>query len=401
MSLRKLLVGVFLAALLLPTLGVAGIHAHGSAAASNYPQAVVNAGAQVAWDTRTTCGYGVAALSPASGFSGTGLSKSAPNFEINTAATNTFNNIDLTGWLLWTYGGGTTNITNAKFLCNAGVSGSCNSGSVGFINQGYDSGQSPRLGAALAITNATIDGTGRANFQQLMQPAGSGVTVSALTLNGSCLTNAPQDYISTGIWATLSMTGDFLTAQGTQGSPGDHNEMVHFYGTSASFTNVRFDGSIGGVSVGTNVLLFLDPSVTATGSITTTTVTFTTDPQTLFVGEAITGGAAANTTITGGISQWNGTTATATVSISQTVTTRTLTMLDSPRQTVTVSHSVFNTNQAIFYVIQAGGTITIDHSVFKAGSTGHYVYPGNPNCVDGGNNYDIDTAALIPNVCTA
>ena len=71
----------------------------------------------------------------------------------------------------------------------------------------------------------------------------------------------------------------------------------------------------------------LPAPVTATGSITTTTVTFTTNPGTLVVNQAITGsGVTALTQITGGISQWNGSSASATVNNSQTVVSETLTV---------------------------------------------------------------------------
>jgi hypothetical protein len=66
---------------------------------------------------------------------------------------------------------------------------------------------------------------------------------------------------------------------------------------------------------------------TATGSISTTTVTWTTNPGTLAVKQAITGtGVTAGTKITGGISQWNGAAASATVNNSQTVASETLTL---------------------------------------------------------------------------
>ncbi len=67
--------------------------------------------------------------------------------------------------------------------------------------------------------------------------------------------------------------------------------------------------------------------VSATGSITTTTVTFTGNPGTLTVGQSITGvGVTTGTTIAGGITQWNGSSAVATVNISQSVGSEALTL---------------------------------------------------------------------------
>lgn len=73
--------------------------------------------------------------------------------------------------------------------------------------------------------------------------------------------------------------------------------------------------------------LDLPGPTTATGSITTTVVTFTTNPGTLVVGQVVTGaGVTANTLIASGISQWNGSSASATVNNSQSVVSETLTV---------------------------------------------------------------------------
>ncbi len=66
---------------------------------------------------------------------------------------------------------------------------------------------------------------------------------------------------------------------------------------------------------------------TATGTITLTALSFTTDPGTLTVGQAITGaGVTAGTVIASGVVQWNGSVASATVNNSQTVGPITITL---------------------------------------------------------------------------
>lgn len=104
--------------------------------------------------------------------------------------------------------------------------------------------------------------------------------------------------------------------------------------------------------------------VTATGSITTTVVTFTTNPGTLAVGQAITGaGVTANTIIASGISQWNGTNASATVSVSQSVVSETLTVSSTIKFTYTGSlvingAAAYFTGMATSSPADATGTIT-------------------------------------------
>lgn len=373
-------------------------------AQSAYPVAVVLAGAQAAWDAAKNCGPAAGTtFTPASSLTGTGVSKGAPNIDVNTASANNFNAYDFIGWITWFYGNGSTTITNSKFLCNLAVTGSCTSG-YQFIAQGKDSSETPRTGATLDIENSSIDGTNRWNAQQLIQPTGT--SPSTLTIGFTCLINAPEDYIGTGATATLVLKNDFFAAQGktaVAGANGDHTEMVHMYGTSATITDTMFNQTAFGPTVPgvTNVLLFLDASITATGSIAGTTVTFTTNPGTLVVGAGIYGtGVSANTAITGGISQWNGTSATATVNISQTVTTTTLTIGSSPRQTVTISRSIFIHDGTGLFDIQVGGILTIDHSVLKIGTAGHYInLTGAISCTDGGGNYDLVSGLLI-NPCS-
>lgn len=101
--------------------------------------------------------------------------------------------------------------------------------------------------------------------------------------------------------------------------------------TTAS-TNCTFNTNNHLVMIYAPVVFDLPAPVTATGVIgpASTTVTFTTNPGTLSVRQAITGaGVTADTIITGGISQWNGTTASATVSNSQSVASETLTISSS------------------------------------------------------------------------
>jgi hypothetical protein len=117
-----------------------------------------------------------------------------------------------------------------------------------------------------------------------------------------------------------------------------------------------------------NTATDLPAPATATGSITTTTVTFTTNPGTLGVGQAITGtGVTASTQITGGISQWNGTSASATVNNSQTVGSETLTI----SSTITTTFGASNaTMGAMAWLISGAPTASPIETTGRAQASG-------------------------------
>jgi hypothetical protein len=125
------------------------------------------------------------------------------------------------------------------------------------------------------------------------------------------------------------------------------------------------------------------PTATFNG---TTTVTFTgVNPGTLGVGNTITGsGIAAGTQITGGIVQWNGTSASATVNIAQTVTSTATIGQSSPTGNLAADHNLANG----FDFTKNSGTLTTSNNVTLAytgnGATDAAAYSAvYPNVING------------------
>lgn len=222
--------------------------------AQPYPLSVVRAGAYVAWNTRKTAGIPAGTtLSPASGISGTGISKGSPNIDVN-GGTNSFTAVDFGNWNTFVYGGAVLNLTNCSFSAGAANAGT----GFGFLYQGVDSGITPGGVSTVTLSHCNMDGTGyRQGSNQIMNMVGA----SFLTVTDSRFIRAPQDYFKCDNFGSLTWTRNYTTSSGCYTSAGDHTEMLQPFGVSVTLTDSFFDGaSLVSPNFGITALVYLDPA---------------------------------------------------------------------------------------------------------------------------------------------
>lgn len=222
--------------------GPLSLHMRGRGSApTSYPQKVLDTGTEVAYDSRTLCGPAPGTVFAAPPATSSGIDNTFPYFSV-FSGTHTLDARHFDGYLSYVYGGGVLNTTNSWFTCPS--SAACSTG-FGFITTGEDAGISPSPTGSLSISHGLIDDAGyRVTTNQAMLSFGTGDTLS---IDHSCLQNAPVDYAAT--FGTLSLIANYVKNFGTDPAcfgSGTHAEAFHMHGPVVTIQDNWFAQDQGG-----------------------------------------------------------------------------------------------------------------------------------------------------------
>lgn len=211
-------------------------------------------GAMDAWATQYTTGPSCpGGFTPAASVTGTGITKSAPDFTF--AATISKDCVDFSSWNVeFVTDGAVMTITNAKFQCRG-----CKTGHM--IEVGLDSGGGGASSPTVNISHCSVD---MSNFREPTPEANAALqteNASVTTFSYCSMVRPPVDQLIATGTTTLILDHDYLTAFCTDVSDiSDHCEAIHPHGSSVILRYVLIDArALGPIVAGITADAYFDP----------------------------------------------------------------------------------------------------------------------------------------------